>query len=591
VASGPAVAGVDECRETAAKLAGAFAKKRAKHLLLCASDPACDDEALARKLRRLRARSREALTASCATVAATDMGFGSYCPDPTGRCTQALDSSQALADCIYCMVSETVEPLLRRLQGSTADLGETCGGCAASACSPDAFCEPPPGTCEPASEVGLCVEIPDACPEIFAPVCGCDGTTYENDCLRRRARVGLLHEGACPGRCTSADGTTCPPGTFCDGPPGFCNEPVPGSCTPVPDDCPELEQPVCGCDGTTYANDCERRRAGARLLHHGPCQTGCGLVDPTNAGDLPTLAGCPDGTFCELPAGTCERGLGEGSCVPIPGACPDNVAPVCGCDGETYFNDCERMAAGVAKRHDGACKDVCGGIVGRGCAEGQVCDLPPGECQSADLEGHCRARPEYCAQYFDPVCGCDGITYSNDCARLSAGVQLAHFGPCFARCAPDGEACPEGTICLPRPGTCDPASGVCTPVSETCPLLAAPFPLLAVCGCDGETYDSLCSAVEAGVGVAHEGTCDDSERCITDADCPSGLACIPVPGLCWLVAGPVAPAECVEIPEACPAVIDPVCGCDGKSYDSECEALRSHAGVAHAGSCQAGVVQ
>lgn len=35
-----------------------------------------------------------------------------------------------------------------------------------------------------------------------------------------------------------------------------------------------------------------------------------------------------------------------------------------------------------------------------------------------------------CIQIFDPVCGVDGITYSNSCFADVAGVEIDHEGQC-----------------------------------------------------------------------------------------------------------------------------------------------------------------
>ncbi|MDB5212081.1 MAG: putative protease inhibitor [Myxococcaceae bacterium] len=43
--------------------------------------------------------------------------------------------------------------------------------------------------------------------------------------------------------------------------------------------------------------------------------------------------------------------------------------------------------------------------------------------------------------------------------------------------------------------------------------------------------------------------------------------------------------KCEAKPEFCPAVIIPVCGCDGKTYNNSCEANRSGASVAKSGAC------
>jgi hypothetical protein len=62
------------------------------------------------------------------------------------------------------------------------------------------------------------------------------------------------------------------------------------------------------------------------------------------------------GTFCELAPGACATTIDpSGVCVRESATCEPTIVPVCGCDGKSYANDCERRAAGMPKWTDGEC--------------------------------------------------------------------------------------------------------------------------------------------------------------------------------------------------------------------------------------------
>ncbi len=82
--------------------------------------------------------------------------------------------------------------------GALRSVGEVCSNDDTQICEGETFCKFVKGECSINSiRNGVCSEIPQVCPKIYRPVCGCDNTTYSNECVADSAAVSVLYDGEC----------------------------------------------------------------------------------------------------------------------------------------------------------------------------------------------------------------------------------------------------------------------------------------------------------------------------------------------------------------------------------------------------------
>lgn len=265
-----------------------------------------------------------------------------------------------------------------------------------------------------------------ACLTVWDPVCGCNGVTYGNECeATNYGGVTSWTPGECNSSCmdmSSLDfgmcdmflgytwmNSSCAPVSGCgyiigniDYSPNFdstalqCQQRCGNLLTDCINnwqieqgylvDCAPISNPVCGCDGIQYMNACFAfYYGGVTSYTNGPCsQNGCRRIPNTiEFGE------------CAMPLGWALR---EDGCVMTSGC---SYVGQNGYDYNSFFYTSEQNCLG-------ACNNPT-------CVDSSIVNL--------DL---------LCPAVFDPVCGCNGITYVNSCEATNYGGVTSYVGgPCI----------------------------------------------------------------------------------------------------------------------------------------------------------------
>lgn len=152
-------------------------------------------------------------------------------------------------------------------------------------------------------------------------------------------------------------------------------------------------------------------------------------------------------------------------------ACPMNLDMHCGSDGVTYSNLCALEVENCMTRSN-------------------VQVVSAGECPEPKEVEEVEECMVFCHRNLDPVCGTDGITYSNACllkakaCESRSDLQIAQMGECQVE----------------------------EEIDSSC-IIPCQFIRDPVCGTDGQTYGNQCAMETEAclqrsmLQVAHKGEC------------------------------------------------------------------------------------
>jgi hypothetical protein len=128
---------------------------------------------------------------------AAQAGFGISALGPCNNGGVCKPGETKKVDCNTCSCSDDGQWRCT-LIACPPPSGTACGGWLGNTCKDNEYCAYEPGAyCGAADASATCKVRPDACDDIYEPVCGCDGKNYPSACVAASAGTGVYDKGVC----------------------------------------------------------------------------------------------------------------------------------------------------------------------------------------------------------------------------------------------------------------------------------------------------------------------------------------------------------------------------------------------------------